>query len=133
MSASYILLLLDWQQLLQAGCNRCSLACLSCLQYPFGGLPHFPEAYPILLSGNAQSDTQAGNIVTVLASSTEVFNSLPSALPTFADWVNYSAGVNINKTFEVRMRAFLLECAWQRYLGEGGAAPGLSTHSSPRG
>ena len=41
-------------------------------QYPFGGLPHFPEAYPILLSGNAQSDTAAGNVVTVLASSTEV-------------------------------------------------------------
>ncbi|GAB4813424.1 hypothetical protein N2152v2_000470 [Parachlorella kessleri] len=69
-------------------------------KYPFGGLPHFPEAYPILLSGNAQSDTSAGNIVTVLASSTEVFNSLPSALPTFSDWLNYSAGVNINKTQE---------------------------------
>lgn len=70
------------------------------MQYPFGGLPHFPEAYPILLSGNAQSDSQAGDVVTVLASSTEVFNSLPSALPTFAEWLNYSAGVNFNQTQE---------------------------------
>lgn len=44
----------------------------SLVQYPFGGLPHFPEAYPILLSGNAQSDSAAGDTVTVLASSTEV-------------------------------------------------------------
>lgn len=70
-------------------------------QYPFGGLPHFPEAYPILLSGNAQSDAQAGAIVTVLAQSTEVFNSLPTALPSFSEWLNFSAGVNINQTVEV--------------------------------
>jgi len=69
-------------------------------QYPFGGLPNFPEAYPILLSGNAQSNTSMGESVTVLASSTEVFNSLPSALPTFGEWLNYSAGVNLNTTIE---------------------------------
>lgn len=33
-------------------------------QYPFGGLPNFPEAYPILLSGNAQSNTSVGESVT---------------------------------------------------------------------
>ncbi|KAI3424139.1 hypothetical protein D9Q98_009499 [Chlorella vulgaris] len=69
-------------------------------QYPFGGLPNFPEAYPILLSGNAQSNTSVGDSVTVLAQSGEVFSSLPSALPTFDQWLNYSAGVNINKTIE---------------------------------
>jgi hypothetical protein len=69
-------------------------------QYPFGGLPNFPEAYPILLSGNAQSNTSVGEQVTVLAQSGEVFSSLPSALPTFDQWLNYSAGVNINKTIE---------------------------------
>ena len=37
----------------------------------------------------------------VLAQSGEVFSSLPSALPTFDQWLNYSAGVNINKTIEV--------------------------------
>lgn len=69
-------------------------------KYPFGGLPNFPEAYPILLSGNAQSNTSMGDSVTILASSTEVFNSLPSALPTFGEWLNYSANVNINRTIE---------------------------------
>eukprot|EP00887_Chlorella_sp_A99_P006915 scaffold2.g6915.t1 len=69
-------------------------------KYPFGGLPNFPEAYPILLSGSAQSNTTQGQPVTVLASSTEVFSSLPSALPTFDQWLNYSAGININKTVE---------------------------------
>ena len=39
---------------------------------------------------------------TVLADSGEVFSSLPSALPTFDQWLNYSAGVNINKTIAVR-------------------------------
>lgn len=34
------------------------------LQYPFGGLPNFPEAYPILLSGNAQSNSTVGESVT---------------------------------------------------------------------
>ena len=34
------------------------------LQYPFGGLPNFPEAYPILLSGSAQSNTSVGESVT---------------------------------------------------------------------
>ena len=72
------------------------------LQYPFGGLPNFPEAYPILLSGNAQSNSTIGQSVTVLAQSTEVFSSLPSALPTFDQWLNYSAGININQTIEVR-------------------------------
>ena len=33
-------------------------------QYPFGGLPNFPEAYPILLSGSAQSNTTVGQSVT---------------------------------------------------------------------
>lgn len=37
----------------------------------------------------------------MLAQSGEVFSSLPSALPTFDQWLNYSAGVNINKTIEV--------------------------------
>lgn len=37
----------------------------------------------------------------VLANSGEVFSSLPSALPTFDQWLNYSAGVNINKTIAV--------------------------------
>ncbi|KAL4424314.1 hypothetical protein ABPG75_001615 [Micractinium tetrahymenae] len=69
-------------------------------QYPFGGLPNFPEAYPILLSGSAQSNTSVGQSVTVLADSGEVFSSLPEALPTFDQWLNYSAGVNINKTIE---------------------------------
>ena len=39
--------------------------------------------------------------VAVLANSGEVFSSLPSALPTFDQWLNYSAGVNINKTIAV--------------------------------
>lgn len=39
----------------------------------------------------------------MLTSSTEVFSSLPSALPTFDQWLNYSAGVNINKTIDVRV------------------------------
>jgi hypothetical protein len=38
----------------------------------------------------------------VLTSSAEVFNSLPSSLPTFDQWLNYSAGVDINKTVQVR-------------------------------
>jgi hypothetical protein len=38
------------------------------VQYPFGGLPNFPEAYPILLSGNAQSNTSVGDTVTGAAS-----------------------------------------------------------------
>lgn len=37
----------------------------------------------------------------VLADSGEVFSSLPEALPTFDQWLNFSAGVNINKTIEV--------------------------------
>ncbi len=37
---------------------------LTPLQYPFGGLPNFPEAYPILLSGSAQSNTSVGQSVT---------------------------------------------------------------------
>lgn len=40
------------------------------LQYPFGGLPNFPEAYPILLSGSAQSNTSVGQSVTGASSST---------------------------------------------------------------
>ncbi len=70
-------------------------------KYPFGGLPNFPEAYPILLSGNAQSNASVGDTLTVLASSTEVFNSLPDALPNFGDWLKYAAGVNINQTIAV--------------------------------
>lgn len=41
-----------------------SRACCAPLQYPFGGLPNFPEAYPILLSGSAQSNTSVGQSVT---------------------------------------------------------------------
>jgi hypothetical protein len=33
-------------------------------QYPFGGLPNFPEAYPILLSGLSQTNASAGDSVT---------------------------------------------------------------------
>ncbi|PSC74218.1 chitin [Micractinium conductrix] len=69
-------------------------------KYPFGGLPNFPEAYPILLSGLSQTNASTGESVTVLAQSGEVFSSLPEALPTFDQWLNYSAGVNINKTIE---------------------------------
>lgn len=34
------------------------------LQYPFGGLPNFPEAYPILLSGLSQTNASTGESVT---------------------------------------------------------------------
>lgn len=62
----------------------------------------------------------------------QVFNSLPSALPTFAEWVNYSAGVNVNKTWEVRMGdavllALPLKCS-------GGAVPEpAGAHQQPPG
>ncbi|KDD74358.1 chitin synthase, partial [Helicosporidium sp. ATCC 50920] len=69
-------------------------------KYPFGGLPNFPEAYPILLSGSAQSNASMGAAVTVLASSADVFASLPSALPSFERWLNYSSGVDLNRTID---------------------------------
>lgn len=69
--------------------------------YPFGGLPNFPAAYPVLLSGAAQSDTRMGQSVTVLTDSGEVFDSLPSSLPHFDEWLNYSTGININTTAQV--------------------------------
>lgn len=57
----------------------------------------FPAKPPTLLILTFRLHTPA-----VLADSGEVFNSLPSALPTFDQWLNYSAGVNINKTIAVR-------------------------------
>lgn len=59
----------------------------------------------------------------------QVFNSLPSALPTFSEWLNYSAGVNINKTVEVSFSQERL-AAWGLWLGAG-CLPGCKRAYAP--
>lgn len=67
-------------------------------QYPFGGLPQYPDAYPVLLSGMAQSATSVGNPVTVLTDSKDVLTSIGTSMPRFDQWVNWTTGVNLNNT-----------------------------------
>lgn len=68
--------------------------------YPFNGLQGFPQAYPILVSGDAQSDSSRGARVTVLANATDLFNNLDQSMPTFQEWLAQAMGINSTATLE---------------------------------
>jgi len=66
--------------------------------YPFDGLQGFPEAYPMLVSGDAQSNTARGSRVTVLANATELFTNIDQSMPRFDEWLQESMGINASST-----------------------------------
>jgi len=68
--------------------------------YPFDGLQGFPQAYPMLVSGDAQSNTARGSRVTILANATEMFNNLDQSMPKFEDWLAESMGINASATLD---------------------------------
>lgn len=68
--------------------------------YPFDGLQGFPQAYPMLVSGDAQANSARGSRVTVLANATEMFNNLDQSMPKFEDWLAESMGINASATLE---------------------------------
>ncbi len=68
--------------------------------YPFDGLQGFPQAYPLLVSGDAQANVARGSRVTVLANATDLFGSLDQSMPTFEDWLAESMGINASATME---------------------------------
>jgi chitin synthase len=68
--------------------------------YPFNGLQGFPQAYPMLVSGDAQSDTDRGSRVTVLANATEMFNNLDQSMPKFDEWLAQAMGINASATLD---------------------------------
>lgn len=66
--------------------------------YPFDGLQGFPQAYPMLVSGDAQANTARGSRVTVLANATELFNNLDQSMPKFEEWLAEAMGINATAT-----------------------------------
>ena len=68
--------------------------------YPFNGLQGFPQAYPMLVSGDAQSNAARGSRVTVLANATELFNNLDQSMPKFEEWLAEAMGINATATLE---------------------------------
>lgn len=80
--------------------------------YPFHGLQGFPDNYPMLVTGDAQSNCVRGSACTVLANATELFTNIDSSMPKFSDWLQQSMGINSTATLEVRAR-----CAALHWLG----------------
>ena len=68
--------------------------------YPFDGLQGFPEAYPLLVSGDAQANTARGSRVTVLANATELFSNIDQSMPRFDEWLQESMGLNASATLD---------------------------------
>jgi len=68
--------------------------------YPFDGLQGFPQAYPMLVSGDAQANSARGSRVTVLANATELFNNLDQSMPKFEDWLAEAMGINSTATLD---------------------------------
>ncbi|PRW61415.1 chitin synthase 1 [Chlorella sorokiniana] len=68
--------------------------------YPFHGLQGFPDNYPMLITGDAQSNAVRGSPVTVLANATELFSNLDASMPKFSDWLQQGMGINSSATLE---------------------------------
>jgi len=75
--------------------------------YPFSGLQGFPQAYPMLVSGDAQSESDRGARVTVLANATEMFNNLDQSMPKFDEWLAQAMGINASATLDVYNQIWL--------------------------
>ena len=73
--------------------------------YPFYGLDGFPQNYPLLVSGDAQSASSRGTRVTVLANATELFGTMDQSMPSFEEWLRDAMGINATATLEVRGRS----------------------------
>lgn len=68
--------------------------------YPFHGLQGFPDNYPMLITGDAQSNAVRGSPVTVLANATELFSNIDASMPKFSDWLQQGMGINSSATLE---------------------------------
>lgn len=75
--------------------------------YPFNGLQGFPDNYPMLVTGDAQSNCVRGAGCTVLANATELFSNLDQSMPKFSDWLQQAMGINSSATLEEYGRIWL--------------------------